>query len=158
MIPNRVLRPNAIFFTWIIRSIFLLEWVRSALAGVEAAALMKPRLAPATAAQLMWHSDRDWGQVGGWWKAAVYLVKFTSARIAHRGYAGVGSQPKWNGPVGLWWYLSASSFLFYAAVPLSGLSMNPADSLELGEHPVEIIGRMRQRSGHEPILRSLTRR
>ena len=59
VVPGYIINARIIFFTWIILSVFILEWAKSAIAGFEATALMKPVLAPSNAAQLLWHADRS---------------------------------------------------------------------------------------------------
>jgi hypothetical protein len=124
VVPPRIIDGKTIFYTWLILSIFLLDWARSGLAGLEAAALMKPALAPNTAMQLMWHLDRNWGQLSGWWNALVYTYKYQQHKFSRSNPALV-----YDGPGKLWWYLSLSSFILYAAVPLAGLSMGPVGGL-----------------------------
>ncbi|KAK8133095.1 hypothetical protein PG999_001268 [Apiospora kogelbergensis] len=68
IIPNRIIDSKTVFYTWIIVVIFLLDWAKLGLAGFETAALMQPALMPLDARQLLWHSDKAWGTLGGWWK------------------------------------------------------------------------------------------
>jgi hypothetical protein len=140
--PRRVISAEAVFFAWVILSIFLLEWARSTLAGFEAAALMKPSLAPRTASQLMWHKDMDWSSIAGWWHVFRYAVSYVMHKFGRRGYSKLGptSTATWQGPGRLWWYLNLTTTLFYVAVPLSGLSMNPGDSLERQDRFIDILG------------------
>src|SRR5271163_330666 len=71
VIPYFPIPAQGLFFAFFVVSIFIFDWARSGIAGFEAAALMKPRLAPKNALQFMWHADRAWGSPGGWYKALV---------------------------------------------------------------------------------------
>lgn len=130
--PSRVLSGKGVFYAFFILSVFVLEWAKSGLAGFEAWALMQPRLAPANANQLMWHTDRAWGSMSGWWKALFVTIDF----LRHRKRKG----GKWQGPSGLWFYLACCSLIFFVAVPLAGLSMEPQPSLRLSDRHVSIFG------------------
>lgn len=134
--PPRIFNGKAVFYTWLIFSIFLLDWAKSGLAGFEAAALMKPRLAPCSAMQLMWHLDRGWGGLSGWWKATTYTFRYWRDRFTKRPETTLAG----DGPGGLWWYLAFSSMLFYIAVPLSGISMDITQSFQVSKRPVTIEG------------------
>lgn len=123
------------FYAWVILSIFVLDWAKSGLAGFEASALMKPVLAPKTALQLMWHADRAWGSLSGWWKAAVAIYGDLGHSLSKRREQRIS-----RGPAPLWWYLSLSSFILYAAIPLAGLSMDPKDALQLSRRKILISG------------------
>ncbi|THY73003.1 hypothetical protein D6C95_10174, partial [Aureobasidium pullulans] len=112
------LSAGAVFYAWLILSIFALDWAKSALAGFEAWALMDPRLAPRTALQLIWHTDRAWGSVSGWRDALLLLYIGLRSRFSKH-----SARLPYRGPAVLWWFLAFSSFLFYAAVPLSSLTM-----------------------------------
>ncbi|CAD0025242.1 unnamed protein product [Aureobasidium pullulans] len=112
------LSAEAVFYAWLILSIFALDWAKSALAGFEAWALMDPRLAPRTALQLIWHTDRAWGSVSGWRDALLLLYMELRSRFSKH-----SARLPYRGPAVLWWFLAFSSFLFYAAVPLSSLTM-----------------------------------
>ncbi|KAF2198749.1 hypothetical protein GQ43DRAFT_145278 [Delitschia confertaspora ATCC 74209] len=133
--PTRPIPSKGVFFAWLIISIFVLDWAKAGLSGFEAAALMKPTLAPRSARQFLWHMDRGWGSVGGWWKASRALFLYVTRKFT----AGNG-HVEWDGPGGLWFYLAFSSILFYAAVPLSGLSMDPKAAFRLSNRPVQIFG------------------
>lgn len=130
--PSRVIDGKGVFYAFFILSVFVLEWAKSGLAGFEAWALMQPRFAPANANQLMWHADRAWGSVSGWWKASLVSMHFLRHRKRKR--------EQWQGPSGLWFYLASCSLIFFVAVPLAGLSMEPGPSVKLGERQVAIIG------------------
>ncbi|KAI4253777.1 MAG: hypothetical protein L6R42_007454, partial [Xanthoria sp. 1 TBL-2021] len=107
------------------------------LAGFEAAALMKPRLAPSNAMQLMWHLDSAWGTLSGWRKALESLYRFVKAKM-HRNQDL--QDAAWRGPGLLWWYLAANGLLLYVTLPLSGLTMNPSDALRLSSRKVSVLG------------------
>lgn len=135
VIPYFPIDARGVFFAWLILSIFFLDWAKSGLAGFEASGLMKPALAPITALQLMWHADRGWGSISGWWKALSALFDYRYHRLVNR-----SSNCAYKGPAGLWWYLALSSFIFYAAIPLSGLSMDPKDGFHIGDRKILIYG------------------
>ena len=135
IVPAYPINAKVMFFAWLVLSIFILDWAKSAIAGYEASALMKPDLAPSNAMQLMWHADRGWGSLTGWWKATVAVYSF----IRHRLLNGDKSYG-WEGPSPLWWYLAFSSFLLYAAIPLASLSMNPGDAFKLDSRYIAILG------------------
>ncbi|KAL8929811.1 MAG: hypothetical protein Q9208_000955 [Pyrenodesmia sp. 3 TL-2023] len=137
IVPKRSLDANVIFFSWLILSIFLLDWAKSGLAGFEAAALMKPRLAPSNAMQLMWHLDSAWGTLSGWRKVLGSLYRFVKTRMHRNQHV---QDAAWRGPGLLWWYLAANGFLLYVTLPLSGLTMNPSDALKLSSRRVSVFG------------------
>jgi len=137
VVPKRLNDANVVFFSWLILSIFLLDWAKSGLAGFEAAALMKPRLAPSNAMQLMWHLDSAWGTLSGWRRAIESLYRFVTGKI-HSNQAL--QDAVWRGPGLLWWYLAANGFLLYITLPLSGLAMNPSDALKLSSRKVQVLG------------------
>lgn len=137
IVPKRPLDANIVFFSWLILSIFLLDWAKSGLAGFEAAALMKPKLAPSNAMQLMWHLDSAWGTLSGWRKALESLYRFVKAKM-HRNQDL--HDAAWRGPGLLWWYLAANGLLLYVTLPLSGLTMNPSDALRLSSRKVSVLG------------------
>ncbi|KAK2595695.1 hypothetical protein N8I77_013720 [Diaporthe amygdali] len=130
--PSRVLSGKGVFYAFFVLSVFALECAKSGLAGFEAWALMQPRLAPANANQLMWHTDRLWGSVSGWWRALLVTKDF----LRHRKRKG----QKWQGPSGLWFYLASCSLIFFVTVPLAGLSMEPVLSAKLSDRQIGIIG------------------
>ena len=94
------INPKRVFYFWSIFSVFVLDWAKSGLAGLEAAALMTPEWAPKTACQLMWHTDRGWGGPGGWWKAAILLFR----RMSHQ-FGLAQDATRSRGPAKLWYYL-----------------------------------------------------
>ncbi|MCJ1365613.1 hypothetical protein MMC16_004738 [Acarospora aff. strigata] len=135
IIPYYPVNARGVFYAWLILSVFVLDWAKSGLAGFEASALMKPALAPKTALQLIWHADRAWGSVSGWWKAVIALYGDLSHSSSQR-----REQRTSRGPAPLWWYLSLSSFILYAAIPLAGLSMDPKDALQFSRRKILISG------------------
>lgn len=92
-------------------------------------------MAPPNAQRLMWHTDRGWACVSEWWKAVIVTVRYLRSLLN-----GDHGNPEWNGPGLLWLYLAFSSLVFYAAVPLAGLSLDPQDSLRLGTRSIIILG------------------
>jgi hypothetical protein len=134
VIPGYPIDPKGVFFAWVIFSIFVLDWAKSALAGFEASALMKPGLAPRSAQELMWHADRGWGSLSGWWKAFVVLC----SHLRHS--RKPTSKKASRGPGVLWFYLAMNSFILYAAIPLAGLSMDISERYKLSDDKVLILG------------------
>lgn len=135
VVPFFPIDPKGVFFMWLIFSIFVLDWAKSGLAGFEASALMNQALAPRTAMQLMWHADRAWGSLSGWWNGLITVYTY----IHHRQRKKRSKEPAY-GPGGLWLYLAFGSFILYAAIPLAGLSMDPAQALKLSDRTISIIG------------------
>ena len=68
---------------------------------------------------LMWHADDNWANPL-WWLRAFRSVSI-SAMLHTKG--SKTSRYLVSKPGGLWWALSATSFLVFLAVPLSGLTM-----------------------------------
>lgn len=135
IIPSRPVDSRGVFFAWLILSIFVLDWAKSGLAGFEATALMKPEYAPLDGRKFMWHIDRGWGSLSSWWQVLLLTFRYVLKKI--RG----GKRPvEWEGPGLLWFYLAFSSFLFYVVVPLSGLSMEPTEALQLAKRAITIVG------------------
>ncbi|THY80893.1 hypothetical protein D6C92_10521 [Aureobasidium pullulans] len=135
IIDPPLISAGFVYYGWVIFSVFALDWAKSALAGFEAWALMDPRFAPATALHLMWHTDRAWGSVSGWRDAIPPLcmdIRYRSSKRPARQVA--------RGPAGLWWFLAFSSFLFYAAIPLSSLSMEMQTALKRNTRTISILG------------------
>jgi hypothetical protein len=135
VIPYFPIPAQGVFFALFVVSIFVFDWARSGIAGFEAAALMKPRLAPKNALQFMWHADRAWGSPSGWYKALVAVYE----DIRHRSTKERRHKSS-QAPGALWWYLSLSSFLLYVAVPFAGLSMDPKEALKLSTRKILISG------------------
>jgi hypothetical protein len=134
VIPGYPFNAKGVFFVWLIFSIFVLDWAKSALAGFEASTLMKPALAPRSAQGLMWHADRGWGNISGWWKASkvVYSRLFRHEEST--------SKKALKGPGRLWFYLALNSFLLYIAIPLAGLSMDISEGFRPSDDQVWIFG------------------
>lgn len=138
VVPTYPIDARGIFFAWLILSIFVLDWAKSGLAGFEASALMKRKLAPSNAMQLMWHTDRGWGSVSGWWRALLEVWSLLRQKLS-RGPRS-HHEHEWKGPSSLWWYLAFSSFLLYLAIPLAGLSMDPGEAYKLTDRLITILG------------------
>ena len=136
VVPYYPFDPKGVFFAWLILSIFVLDWAKSGLAGFEASALMNQALAPRTAMQLMWHADRAWGSLSGWWNGLIMVYTYIRR---HHPKTKRSKEPA-HGPGGLWLYLSFGSFILYAAIPLAGLSMDPAQAWKLSDRPILILG------------------
>lgn len=141
VVSDRPINATVVFYVWFILSIFLLEWTKNALAGFEAAVLMRARTDVNEAEDrkrreqiLAWHADRAWGHFGAWGKAILKLGKFVIKKLRR------DKEVEWDGPGPLWWYLALMVFLFAAIIPLSGLSMNPADAVSASRRPVLVLG------------------
>lgn len=119
IVPSNGVDARWSYYAWFIISIFTLEWARSGLANVEAAAIMRPALAPDTAMELMWHADANWSNVLWWLRGLrnLFLGRL-AGRLASNRRSVLASRPG-----GLWWFLSGASFLLFIAIPLSGLTM-----------------------------------
>lgn len=125
-------RVNAlwIYYSWIVLSVFILDWARSALANLEATALMNPRLAPHSAMELMWHADNNWNNLLWWLRAVRNNFMATMRPNSHH-----ISQPG-----GLWWALTFVTVLIFVAIPLSGLTMELTDAFAYSINKVLIVG------------------
>ncbi|CAH0029596.1 unnamed protein product [Clonostachys rhizophaga] len=134
VMPIRPIDSQIVFYAWWLINIFILDWAKSGITGFEAAALMNPSIAPKSARQLMWHTDRAWGSLTGWAKAVIT----TSRYLFHK--ATQGGPSEWTGPSALWFHLALSSLLLYIAIPLSGLSLEQESALRNGSRRVEITG------------------
>ena len=141
IVPNRPINAKGVFYAWLILSIFVLDWSKSALAGFEAAVLMRERTAVDEIEErrrrkqiLTWHADHGWGALSVWGKAIVTLGKYIVSKPRW------GHKITWDGPGLLWWYLALTTFLFTAIIPLSGLAMNTTDAFTPSHRPVVIIG------------------
>lgn len=139
IIPFNGADGRACFYAWFILSIFALDWARSALANVQAAALMHPGWAPSSAMKLMWHVDDNWANVLWWLRGIRNFVFGLSSRIFGR-----LRQEEYHTQAGrLWWFLSITSMFVFVAIPLSGLTMellvvsspSGAKALILGPNP-----------------------
>lgn len=69
------------------------------------------------------------------WKVLVLALRYLRDNVKSR-----GRPVEWDGPGLLWLYLAFSSVLFYAAVPLVGLSLETGTALQLGKRPVMVQG------------------
>ncbi|KAF2864871.1 hypothetical protein BDV95DRAFT_271657 [Massariosphaeria phaeospora] len=141
IVPYQPANARAVFYTWLIMSIFVLDWTKSALSGFEAAVLMRERISVDEVEErkrreqiLAWHADHAWGSFSAWGKAVLTLGKHILKKA--RG----DNEVKWDGPGLLWWYLALMVFLFTALIPLSGLSMNPVEVLVPSRRPVLVMG------------------
>ena len=103
-------------YAWFVLSIFALDWGRTVLANAEAAAVMKPILAPHTAMQLMWHADGKWANILWWYRG----LRSAAQALFRRRKTTVRPKPN---PGRLFWLLSATTFLLFVGIPLSGLTM-----------------------------------
>ena len=135
IVPNYRLHPKFMFYSWVILSIFILDWAKAAIAAFEASALMKPRLAPWNALQFMWHTDRAWASLGGWWRAIIEVYIYFRHKISRK-----SEDHDWKGPAPLWFYLAINSFLLYLAIPLAGLSMDTKGAFRLSDTNIIILG------------------
>lgn len=109
------------FYIWFVVSIFALDWARTALANFQATALMVPAAAPANAMVLLWHADDNWANPL-WWLRAL-RNSFLTCIIPSRTSALTSLRPYQSLPGRLWVLLSATTFLIFVALPLSGLTM-----------------------------------
>lgn len=132
--PSSVINATWIYFGWFVIAVFSLDWSKSALANIEASALMIPRVAPSSAAELMWHTDAQWGNPL-WWFSALRSV--TQRLLAHR---RPRSQPLVLLPGRLWVSLSSIHIILFIALPLSGLSMEMADAFTYDTRTPQIFG------------------
>lgn len=106
------------YYFWFVVSVFTLEWARVALANFEAAAIMRPRLAPGSAMELMWHGDANWSNILWWLRWLRNSTLSLVLRSDRPKYAYLKSQPS-----NLWVLLSSTFILVFVAVALGGLSM-----------------------------------
>ncbi|KAK7923633.1 hypothetical protein PG985_007704 [Apiospora marii] len=139
IMPDRIVDANIVFYAWTVLAIFMLDWAKSALAGFEAAALMRPALAPSNARQLLWHNDKAWGSPGGWWKVLRLSVDHAMTNMTARQRRAIPTLI-WRGPRWLWAYLAGTSLLFFVALPLSSLSFEQGKALRRSTRLVEVSG------------------
>ena len=125
-------RVNALWinYSWMVLSVFILDWARSALANLEATALMNASLAPHSAMELMWHADNNWNNFFWWLRAVRNKLMGTMRPKSHH-----ISQPG-----GLWWTLTFVTILIFVAVPLGGLTMELTDAFTYSINKVLIVG------------------
>lgn len=113
MVEQRSVNASWLFYAWFLVSVFILGWGKAGIANFEACALMNPHLAPSTASQLMWHTDAKWANPL-WWLRALRTVVLNLM---------FGTQTRLSKVGQLWVLLSSISWLLFAAIPLSGLSL-----------------------------------
>ncbi|KAI1429652.1 hypothetical protein F5Y12DRAFT_415450 [Xylaria sp. FL1777] len=131
IVADHKINAKIIFFAWIILSVFILEWLKTSLAWFEAAIILNhPSWAPSNEAQLRWHLDHAWASFGEWCRL-IYSAYRHLVRI---------ETTSWQAPGLLWWYLAGTYFLFSVTVPLSGLTMDQKDGLQLSNRPVVVLG------------------
>ncbi|OTA60256.1 hypothetical protein K449DRAFT_406365 [Hypoxylon sp. EC38] len=112
-----------LFYSWFLLSVFALEWAKYGLVGVEAAMLQTDYWKAPNTVALMMHSGSPWSGPEGWLKSAWYRLRPQKPKT-HR----------------LWTLLAVLSLLPYVAIPLSGLSFEPADGyVALSTNP-EVVG------------------
>lgn len=87
----------------------------------------------------MWHADKGWRSVGSWWKVLVLTIRWVMINVKPQNIMS-GARLNWNGTGLLWFYLAFTTMVFYAAVPLAGLSLEPATSLQMGSRPIWVSG------------------
>lgn len=133
IVPSTPASSRWAFYTWIVSSVFILDWARSALANLEATALMNPKVAPQSAMELMWHADTNWNNILWWLRAGrnnLYWLLCISRKKSHR----------ISRPGGLWWALSSVTFLIFVALPLSGLTMELTEAYMYNTKKVLFVG------------------
>lgn len=144
-INNIVLHTNIngnwIFYIWFLLSVLMLEWAKAGLANVEACALMHARLAPSSAARLMWHTDANWANPI-WWLRALWAV----LSLLHHG-KNDRRRGRPSVPGLLWSLLSLITLALYIALPLSGLSIQTEQILTRSPDQAPIYGPSRDRFG-----------
>lgn len=136
IIPSTRVDGRWVFYSWYIISVFILDWARSGLANLEAAALMNPRLAPGSGMEFMWHIDSNWDNVLWLFRAC----RNTSRWLVSMLRTNPGRQQHVSRPGALWWMLSATTVLLFIAVPLSGLSMEITDAYTYSTKKALILG------------------
>ncbi|OTA97709.1 hypothetical protein M434DRAFT_7655 [Hypoxylon sp. CO27-5] len=116
-----------LFYSWFLLSVFALEWAKYGLVGVEAAMLQTDYWKAPNTVALMMHSGSPWSGPEGWLKSAWYRLRPQKPKT-HR----------------LWTLLAVLSLLPYVAIPLSGLSFEPADGyVALSTNP-KVVGHTRE--------------
>lgn len=139
---NDVVSSNAVdarwlFYAWFIIAILSLDWGRAGLANIEAAALMKSKLAPRTASQLMWHVDTNWSNILWWLRCLCSRTLW----LAKRRKSSTDDCTKTiSTPNKLWIVLSFASALLLASVSLSGLTMELAEANIRSTNKAQIFG------------------
>lgn len=112
-----------IFYSWFVIGVFGLNLSKYGLVGIEAAMLHEPFWQVDNTMVLLMHSGSTWSGPTGWMKCIKMLLR--RKRITQR----------------LWFALAFISILPFAAMPLSGLTMELADGyIKTQDHP-EVLGR-----------------
>ncbi|KAF2029312.1 hypothetical protein EK21DRAFT_113043 [Setomelanomma holmii] len=89
-----------------------------------------PRLAPATAASLMWHTDMKWANPLWWFRALrTFVVQFLFRKIGSR-----------RSPNLLWLFLSLNTLLLFVAIPLNGLTIELKTASVASDTKAQIYG------------------
>ncbi|PGH04731.1 hypothetical protein AJ79_07010 [Helicocarpus griseus UAMH5409] len=137
---------NFAFWSWFIICVFGLNASKYGLTGTEAVILMYSQsLAPKDALQLMMHADRTWSGPSGWLKI---LRKFFFLWKKHGSSRhNVGGHT----PSLLWFILLFLSALPLAALPISGLCMEPGDGYivqKSGPSKPTVLGRNQTNFDH----------
>lgn len=136
IIPSTKVDGRLVFYSWFMISIFILDWARSGLANLEAAALMNPRLAPRSGMEFMWHIDSNWENVLWLFRACRNTAHWLISMLR----TNPGQQNHVSRPGALWWMLSATTVLLFIAVPLSGLTMEITDAYTYSNTKALILG------------------
>lgn len=138
VLSRSVVDARWIYYVWFLIGILILDWARSGICNVEAAALMKRRFAPNNAKELFWHADQNWGNIL-WWLRGLREV------LLHGPQSG-------NAPAGLWWLLALNSMLLWVAIPLSGISMDFSNVSMPSNNQASILGPTPQSFGTRMLL------
>lgn len=128
-----VLDAPGCYYAWFILVVFMLDWARTGLANIEAAALMHRRPAPTTAMELMWHTDSKWANPL-WWLCAFRVFALSTCKGRGKFDRGLRT------PSVLWIALSATHVLVFISLPLSGLIMELINILVYSDQPATITG------------------
>ena len=135
VVETKTIDARWVFYSWILISIFALDWAKTALANVEAAAVMNPKFAPSTAMEFMWHGDSNWANPI-WLLKALWSI-FAKLFIDCNWGRGQRKRPS---PGGLWISLSFIWILVFAVIPLSGLTMEVTVLSIISHAPAPIAG------------------
>lgn len=134
VVENAYRGARWLYFVWFVIVIFTLDWSRTGLANIEAAALMHPKLAPKTAVSLLWHTDMKWANVL-WWLRAIKL----GIKRGFRRRELVDKQ-RVSTPDYMWVFLCLTTVIVYCALPLSGLTMEIATTFTYSDWQTDIYG------------------
>ncbi|OAX81907.1 hypothetical protein ACJ72_03752 [Emergomyces africanus] len=122
--PLRFGRANELWiqYSWFVVGVFGLNFSKYGLLGIEASMLHDRSWQVKNAMKLLMHCDSPWSGPGGWFKCCNALIR------------------QRRSPVGrLWLTLAVVSLFPFAALPLSGLIMEPmAGYVKLNEAPLAI--------------------